>query len=168
MAESSNSREVERIIAEKKERLKELTCINRTTQILKEGKSLDETFQQIVKILPQSWQYPERTAARICYAGKEYLSQHFKKTVWCQQQAFQTINGKEGKIEVYYLQKFKELDEGPFLKEERDLINNLASILSNYIDSMEAREVLHISADSKESKPVESPWALVVQWQLRS
>ncbi len=70
MAESSNSREVERIIAEKKERLKELACINRTTQILKEGKSLDETFQQIVKILPQSWQYPERTAARICYAGK--------------------------------------------------------------------------------------------------
>jgi len=33
MAESSNSREVERIIAEKKERLKELTCIKRTSLI---------------------------------------------------------------------------------------------------------------------------------------
>jgi hypothetical protein len=158
MAESSNSREVERIIAEKKERLKELTCINRTTQIMKEGRSLGETFQQIVKILPQSWQYPERTAARISYAGEEFLSQHFKKTEWCQQQTFQTIKGEEGKIEVYYLQKFKELDEGPFLKEERDLINSLASILSNYIDSMEAREVLHISADSEETKPAESQY----------
>jgi hypothetical protein len=156
MAASSNSREVERIIAEKKERLKELACINRTTQILKGGKSLDETFQQIVKILPQSWQYPERTVARICYAGKEYLSQHFRKTEWCQQQAFQTINGEEGTIEVFYLQEFRQLDEGPFLKEERDLINNLASILSNYIDSLEAREVLHLPAGRQKTKPAES------------
>lgn len=157
MAESSNPREVERIIAEKKERLKELTCINRTTQILKEGKSLDETFQQIVKILPQSWQYPQRTAARIRFAGKEYLSLHFRKTEWCQRQVFQTIKGEEGSIEVYYLQKFKQLDEGPFLKEERDLINNMASILSNYIDSLEARKVLDLSSVDAKSKPAETP-----------
>ncbi len=152
MAEGSNSREVERIIAEKKERLKELTCINRTTQILKEGRTLDETFQQIVKILPPSWQYPESTAARISFAGREYLSQHFKKTEWCQQQAFQTIKGEEGKIEVFYLQEFNQLDEGPFLKEERDLINTLASILSNYIDSQEAREILKLSEEKKKVK----------------
>lgn len=157
MAESSNSREVERIIAEKKERLKELTCINRTTQILKKGRSLDETFQQIVKILPQSWQYPERTVARISYGGKEYLTQHFQETDWCQQQEFQTIKGEEGKIEVFYLQEFRQLDEGPFLKEERDLVNNLASILSNYIDSLEAREGLHLSPGSHKAKTAESP-----------
>ena len=157
MAESNNSREVERIIAEKKERLKELTCINRTTQILKEGRSLDEAFQQIVKILPQSWQYPERTAARIQYAGKEYLTQHFRKTEWFQQQAFQTNNGEEGTIDVFYLQEFRQQDEGPFLKEERDLINNLANILSNYIDSLEAREVLHLPGASLKTKPAESP-----------
>jgi hypothetical protein len=156
MTEKSNSREVERIIAEKKERVKELACINRTTQILKEGKSLDETFQQIVKILPPSWQYPERTVARIRFAGNEYLSQNFRKTEWCQQQAFQTIKGEEGTIEVFYLQEFRQLDEGPFLKEERDLINNLASILSNYINSLEAREVLHISESSGKTRPAES------------
>lgn len=152
MAEGSNSREVERIIAEKKERLKELACINHTTQILKEGKSLSETFQQIVKILPTAWQYPELTVARIRYAGEEYLSQDFRKTEWCQQQMFHTLDGKEGVIQIYYLQKFEELDEGPFLKEERDLISNLASILSNYIDSREAREILKLSEDKKKVK----------------
>ena len=91
MAENSSSREVERIIAEKKERLKELACINRTTQILKEGKSLSHTFQQVVKILPSAWQYPERTVARIRYAEKEYLSPNFRWTEWCQKQAFQTV-----------------------------------------------------------------------------
>ena len=83
MAEDSNAREVERIIAEKKERLKELACINRTTKILKEGKSLSDTFQQIVNILPPAWQYPERTEARIRYAGKEYTSPNFRWTEWC-------------------------------------------------------------------------------------
>ncbi|MCK4852639.1 MAG: pyruvate, phosphate dikinase [Bacteroidales bacterium] len=156
MAENSNPREVERIIAEKKERLKELACINRTTQILKEGKSLSETFQQIVQILPRAWQYPERTVARIRYAGKEYLSQNFRKTGWCQQQIFQTVDREEGMIEVYYLRKFKEFDEGPFLKEERDLIINLASILSNYIDSLEAREILQLSKEKIKDKSEKS------------
>ena len=152
MAENSNPREVERIIAEKNERLKELACINHTTQILKEGKSLNETFQKIVKILPTAWQYPELTVARIRYGGEEYLSRNFRKTVWCQQQVFHSLDGKEGVIQVYYLQKFKELDEGPFLKEERDLINNLGHILSNYLDSREAREILKLSEDKKKVK----------------
>jgi hypothetical protein len=152
MEASSNPREVERIIAERKERLKELACINHTTQILKEGKSLSETFQKIVKILPSAWQYPELTVARINYAGDEYLSKNFRKTEWCQQQMFHTLDGKEGAIQIYYLQKFKELDEGPFLKEERDLINNLASILSNYIDSREAREILKLAEDKQKIK----------------
>jgi hypothetical protein len=153
MADKSNTREVERIIAEKRERLKELACINRTTQILKEGKSLNDTFQQIVKILPQAWQYPERTVARIRYAGREYLSPDFRRTEWCQKQVFQTVIGEEGSIEVYYLQEFKKLDEGPFLSEERDLINNLASILSNYIDSQEARNALQLAKESLERQP---------------
>jgi hypothetical protein len=40
-------KELYRIIAGKKERLKELACINRTTQILKEGKAIDETLSQV-------------------------------------------------------------------------------------------------------------------------
>jgi hypothetical protein len=156
MAEDNNSREFERIIAEKRERLKELACINHTTQILKEGKSLSDTLQQIVNILPPAWQYPERTVARIRYAGEEYTSPNFRWTEWCQQQVFHTINGEEGRIEVYYLQEFKQLDEGPFLKEERDLIDNLASILSNYVDSQEAREALQLSMDSIGQKPEKS------------
>ena len=46
------TKELDRIIAEKKERLKELVCINRTTQILKEGKAMDETLSHIVRLLP--------------------------------------------------------------------------------------------------------------------
>ena len=46
---------------ENTERLKELKAINQTTQIIDEGKSVDETLMEICAILPKSWQYPKYT-----------------------------------------------------------------------------------------------------------
>ncbi len=152
MAKKKDHREVERIIAEKKERLKELACINRTTQILKEGKSPAETLRKVVQILPDAWQYPERTVARIVFEDEEYRSRNFATSNWCQSQDFHTVSGKKGSIEIYYLQKFRDLDEGPFLKEERDLINNLCSIIANFIDSIEAREIFQNSGDKEKGR----------------
>ncbi len=136
-----------RLQAGKSERLKELACINKTTQIIKEGKNLDETLLRIVRILPDAWQYPKMTTARIKFDGKEYKDHDFRETQWKQSQTFQTINGKKGEMEVYYSKKFSDLDEGPFLKEERYLIDNLASIIQNYVNSTEAKEVLRESLE---------------------
>ena len=147
MQEKKNLDELERLIFEKKERLKELACINKTTQIVREGKSPEETLSKVVKILPDAWQYPEMTSARIKFDGKEYKTANFWETEWKQGQSFNTVNGRHGEIEVFYIQKFREIDEGPFMKEERDLINNLSMIIQNYIDSLEAREVY---SESKE------------------
>ena len=151
MQDNKNLEELERLIFEKKERLKELACINKTTQIVREGKSLEETLSKIVKILPDAWQYPEMTSARIRFDGKEYKTANFWETEWKQGQSFQTVHGKHGEIEVYYIQKFRDIDEGPFMKEERDLINNLSMIIQNFINSLEAREVL---SESKEDNRV--------------
>ena len=147
MEDKNKLEELDRLIFEKKERLKELACINKTTQIVREGKSLEETLSKIVKILPDAWQYPEMTSARIRFNGKEYKTANFWETEWKQGQSFHTINGRRGEIEVFYIQKFRDMEEGPFMKEERDLINNLSMIIQNYIDSIEAREVL---TESKE------------------
>ncbi len=135
------------MIAEGKERLKELTCINETTQIIKENRSVEETLTQIAIILPRAWQYPEMTVARIWFEGKDYISQGFREGDWRQVQKFETIDNRKGSIEVYYLKTFPELDEGPFLKEERQLIENLASIISNYLNSQEARKILQKSSE---------------------
>ncbi|MCK4750001.1 MAG: hypothetical protein KAT15_23260, partial [Bacteroidales bacterium] len=62
-----------------------------------------------------------------------------------------TASGKDGLIEIYYLRQFKELDEGPFLKEERDLIRNLASIISN---ALAAREAIKEPGDIQQADPL--------------
>ncbi len=139
--------DLQKILSERQERLKELSCINQTTQIIKEGKTVQETLRRIVHTLPKAWHYPENTVARITFDGEEYKSRAFKETEWRQSQTFKTIDNRSGEIEVYYLKKYRDLDEGPFLKEERHLIDNLASILNNYLNTIEAKKILKKSLE---------------------
>lgn len=138
------------LLAESKERLKELSCINQTTKIIKEQRSLEETLQKIALILPKGWQYTKYATARIKYAGKEYRSAGFQETEWYQKQDFTTIENEKGSIEIYYTKKFRERDEGPFLNEERDLLVNLSNLIVGYINSLKARDI--ITKDDKKKE----------------
>ena len=145
-----NNQAFNRLMHDQQERLKELACINRTTAILKEGKPIEESLQQIVLLLPAAWQYPEYTVARIRFAGKEFESVGFHETNWRMVQEFVTIDEEKGSIEIFYTTEFNQEYEGPFLKEERDLIQNIASLLTGYINSYKARDIIQVVADHPE------------------
>lgn len=127
---SATKEALQKLLYENTERLKELKGINRISHILKQGIPLEEALQYICEIMPESWQYPEYTVARIIYDDKIFESKNFNETRWAQRQPFETPDGKKGLLEVFYLKEFPQLDEGPFMKEERNLINNLAEIIS--------------------------------------
>lgn len=131
-----------RLLHDQNERLKELACINRTTAILKEGKPIADTLHQIVMLLPAAWQYPDHTVARITFADMEFVTPGFRETKWKMSQEFSTIDEETGSIEIFYTSRFRSEDEGPFLKEERDLIQNIANILTGYINSYKARDII--------------------------
>ena len=137
-----------RLLKENSERLKELACINKTTEIIKEGLVFDETIRRICLILPLAWQYPEITVASITYNGKKYFSDHFTETNWKQSQEFSTVDNKKGSIEIFYTSEMPEENEGPFLSEERNLLNNLATIIANYINSIKVSEFINSGEDS--------------------
>ncbi|HET6557522.1 MAG TPA: PEP/pyruvate-binding domain-containing protein [Prolixibacteraceae bacterium] len=128
---------------ENTERLKELKAINLTSQIIDEAQSVEETLQQICELLPKSWQYPRYTVARIRFEGKAYVSENFAETDWVQRESFVTIDNKKGVIEIFYLRRFPDEDEGPFLEEERDLLVNIAHLISGYLNNFKGREILH-------------------------
>ncbi|HRX96372.1 MAG TPA: PEP/pyruvate-binding domain-containing protein [Bacteroidales bacterium] len=166
MAKEEQSKNgLEQLRSETIERLKELSTINRTTKILKEGKSVKETLQQIAHILPDGWQYPEFTRARIVFNNNEFRSNDFISSGWSQVQEFETIDNESGQIEIYYTKGFPNCDEGPFLREERDLIINLANIISGYLNSVKGkavmrrygyREVLQEKEDEKDNCTITS------------
>ena len=117
--------------------MKELACVNRATQILKENKPVDDTLMNLVLELPAALQYPDYTVACIRYLGKAYETPGFVETEWKLIQSFETIMGK-GSVEVCYIRSFVQEDEGPFMKEERDLLINFAGLITGYINSLEA------------------------------
>lgn len=141
------------LVFQNRERLKELSAINQTTKILKEGKSIEETLRQICMLLPKAWQYPEYTVARIAFDRKEIKTPGFIDTPWMQKQNFETVDHLKGTIDIRYLKSFPELDEGPFLKEERHLIDNLATIIANFLNSLKAKSVLEEN-DEEVDKPI--------------
>lgn len=140
--QKKQEKDIKRLQAEAQERLKELAAINKTTQILNEGKGIEESLSRMVDILPPAWQYPEYTAARITFGDMEFTSRDFMPSSWVQRQGFETIDGLKGSIEVYYLREFPELDEGPFMKEERELIKNLAGLVSGFLNSVKGKSLL--------------------------
>ena len=153
----NDPREIRKLIFERTERLKELAAINQTNDILREGKPVDETLQQLAKMFPGAWQYPEFTVCRIGFNGKEYRSPAFHESRWLQRQSFESIDSGSGYIDIFYTREFVTLDEGPFLKEERHLIANLATAITGYLNSIAARELLRKArtTDKSQSAPAE-------------
>lgn len=141
---SATKKVFNKVIHETAERLKELKAINQTSKIIEEGKPVDETLQEICSILPKSWQYPRYTAARIRFEGKTYVSKPFEETDWFQSEPFVTIDNKVGAVEVFYLRELPLEDEGPFLKEERNLLINISKLISGYLNNYKGRGIIHL------------------------
>ena len=162
---SYHSLEYKRLLHDQQERLKELGCINQTTYILKEGKPVEETLQQIVLLLPAAWQYPDYTCSRISYLDKQFESVDFQESAWRMAQEFNTIYEEKGLIEIFYTKEFSVDYEGPFLKEERDLIQNIASLITGYINSYKARDIIHKKspASREEEDPANVPSKKLLQ-----
>lgn len=130
---------INEIKASLRERVKELECLYNISEISykKQSYSLHEVIIDILEILPKGWQYPEITCAKIVLDKKEFSTPNCKQTEYNQSSPI-TINGKNrGKVEIIYLKKTVELDEGPFLKEERTLIDSIAKKLALIINRHE-------------------------------
>jgi PAS domain S-box-containing protein len=130
----------EELISELGERYKELTLLYKVSQLsVERDNTLEEILTETVNLIPPAWQYPEVTCAKITYRGEEYKTEDFKPTKWEQTRDIVADGDKVGSIEVHYLEKKPEMDKGPFLDEEEDLINSLARNLGQIISSRELR-----------------------------
>jgi len=128
------------------ERIKELTTLYRAGVILqREERSVLVTLQDFVSILPAGWQYPSITAACVKLGELEFATPDYLPGPYSQSATFTTSSGTTAKIEVVYLQERPEEDEGPFLAEERKLIDMLADMLKIHFNRREGIEALQKS-----------------------
>jgi two-component system NtrC family sensor kinase len=124
-----------------RERVKELTCLYSLAQLAQRpGMALEEILQQGVELLPPAWQYPEVTAGRIALDGRCYATANFKAAGQMQSAAIVVNGQRRGSIDVVYAEPKPELDEGPFLKEERNLIEAMARHIALLVERRQAEE----------------------------
>jgi DNA-binding CsgD family transcriptional regulator len=110
-----------------RERIKELNCLYGVSQLAERHLySLDALLQELVNFLPYSWQYPDITCARILFKGKTYTSEKFKVDNWRQSSRIYMYHEVVGELAIFYLEECPPADEGPFLKEERALLDAVA------------------------------------------
>ncbi len=135
------------------ERVKELNCLYGISKIRERPDiAFEEMLQEIVDLIPSSWQYPEITCARIIIEGQEYKTKNFKETVWKQTSNI-VVHGKRGGIlEICYLEEKLESDEVPFLKEERSLINAITERLGRVTEHKQAEGALRKAHDELERR----------------
>ncbi len=113
------------------ERVKELTCLYSMSQIAdKPYVSLEDLLYCIMDLLPPAWQYPEITRTRIIFDSTDYSLPDLKSGAGILSADINIDNRKRGRIEVIYTEERPELDEGPFLKEERKLLDAIAKELA--------------------------------------
>jgi predicted nucleotidyltransferase len=139
-----------------KERNKELNCIYNVEELLKnydiDNKNL---FKKLINIIPNGWQYPAICQVRIIYENKIFESDDFIETQWSQHADIIIDNNILGKIQVFYTQFIRLLNNSQFLPEEQKLLNTIVNRLGNYFFHKKIKHTLsYIKSPSKSSDDV--------------
>lgn len=89
--------------------------------------------------------------ARILYDGKEYYTDRYDDAASKLASDIVVDGTAAGVVEVYYLDEAEEADEGPFLTEERDLIDGVSHLFSLMIKRKLSQEELKKATEDAES-----------------
>lgn len=127
-------------------RVRELSTLYELSRIIEQPEvSLDGIFRDAVQVLPSGWQYPEDTVARITVRGREFRTERFCETPWRQASPIIVNAETVGMVVVCYLHERPGEDEGPFLREERALIDTIAGRLGRMMERFQVTESLQRS-----------------------
>jgi signal transduction histidine kinase/CheY-like chemotaxis protein len=106
------------------------------SELLRDRSYDESVLKELVALIPQGWQFSECCQARISYRDVHVATADWHETPWLLSVSFATRRGS-GIIEIGYLEKRPEAVEGPFLAEERSMLNALSEMLVSYLEHEE-------------------------------
>jgi DNA-binding CsgD family transcriptional regulator len=109
------------------ERIKELNCLYGMARLAEQHHDSMENFlMHLVDFLPLSWRYAEIACARILFQGEIFDSRKFNWTEGRQSEQIRIGGEAVGEVTIIYMEERPKADDGPFLKEERALLEGIA------------------------------------------
>ena len=141
--------ERESLLRELGKRVKELRLLHATAVLLQsDHDDLNDLFATLVRSVPDAWQFPECCEARIAFGDVEAATPGWKDSPWKQSAPIGTTDAS-GSIDVVYTEARPEVDEGPFLREERALITSLSDMLQRYLELYKHRKTLESLVETR-------------------
>lgn len=123
-----------RRVRELGERTKEMQCLYGIAALLRDSRQpLPTIVQGIVELLPRAFQYPETASVRVVVLGQEYESKGYRPTSGKMARIVTADGQKVGVLEVGYREQKPPCDEGPFLQDERTLLDAVAVWLGEIV-----------------------------------
>ena len=157
----SDKKPLDELLGELKERAKELNSLYQVQELLNESKnSIEDICRGLVKIIPPGWQYPDICHAKINLQGETYASKDLIETEWVQKSDILIQNEVVGQISIYYDEETPKLDEGPFLKEERKLIDTISERLGLHLLHQQLKNVFDKQKQSDKEQKKE--WVVIL------
>ena len=163
---STTHRPLDEVLVALQDRAKELDCLYRVVELLgRDYEPRDQVLRQVVAAIPPGWQYPQSCQAQLVFDGQSFTSvPELQETSWRQRAAIQIQDRVTGELNVYYTVEQPPADEGPFLREERQLINALAERIGAFLEQRQSAPL-----DGATPTPPERgrDWRLVVDFLER-
>ena len=132
-----------------REREKELHCIYRVIQLLKQEElTTSDILKKVVQEIPSGWRYPGICMASIDFEGQCFCTPHFYPTQWYQSAEIIVDEKVLGEIRVYYSKKVTDDDKTLFLPEEQHLLNTLAEQISVFVFNRRVRRTLDLLGEN--------------------
>jgi pyruvate, water dikinase len=162
-----SGRPVEQILRALQERAKELNCLYRVEEALhRNDVPLGPTLREITEALPPGFQYPAHCVPRITFRDLDTHPPDFVETPWVLSAPIEVQGQTVGAVHAYYDQHFPEADEGPFLAEERRLINTIAVRIAQTIVHRELADVFEATGGAGPAH--RAGWRVIVELLRRT
>jgi hypothetical protein len=155
----SDNKPLDKIIIDLQERAKELNCLYRIQELLNRSDTIDaEICEGIIEAIPLGFQYPDICVVRITCPHDVHTTDNFEETEWVLQANILVQDEVVGSIHVFYIEERNQADEGPFLNEERRLLDNIAERIGLQILHRQLKEVF----DEQKKSDKKRDWFVVL------
>jgi hypothetical protein len=158
-------KQIDNLVIELQERAKELNCLYTIEDSLNRSEiSLRQAFHTVINAIPPAWQYPNVCKAKLIYGDIVYQTSDFEETKWVLTSDIIVQDQRVGSISVYYLEDMPQSNIGPFLKEEKKLLDTIAERLGHFILHQKLKVVFNEFKAARESVQTSSKgeWRIVL------
>ncbi|MBU0753904.1 MAG: nucleotidyltransferase domain-containing protein [Planctomycetes bacterium] len=138
---SERKKDLQNILDAFKERAKELRCLYTIEELLSAPDAgMQSACKGMIEAIPLGWQYPDLCQVQIVVGEKRYATPGFQETPWVLSEEILCQEKKFGRISVSYREQRPDRDIGPFLQEEKKLLEIVTDRFGHFLLYLEMKQ----------------------------